>query len=98
MALQMDFTIPETGLTIHNAYIRIKYTTVSFDIQTVTLAIYVSKESESYNAPVYECVYSFQNPDLSDNGKNPYKQGYDFIKTKDEFKDAIDVLDPGQIA
>ena len=41
--------------------------------------------------------YNFT-PSIADNSVNFLKQGYDYLKTLDEYKDTIDLLDEGQIA
>jgi cobalamin biosynthesis Co2+ chelatase CbiK len=37
-------------------------------------------------------------PDVSDSAKNFIKQIYEYLKTLDNFKDAVDLLDEGQTA
>jgi hypothetical protein len=64
---------------------------------------------DKYNLDIYVTIYNNQSKqdvldktsyrfslDITDNGLNPYKQGYNYMKTLEEYKDAIDVLEEGQ--
>ncbi|MCB5235517.1 hypothetical protein [Niallia circulans] len=86
----------ESGIEITNAYITIgrleeqnKYITIYVETFLDQAAYlegkpYVSRKSYNFDA------------DVSENSLNYRKQGYEFMKTMDEYGDAIDVLEEGQ--
>lgn len=96
MALQLEFTAPN-GVTANQAYAFIKSLTeidgssISFQLYTY----YTKEAKENELEPLFTRSYSFT-PDVSDEAKNYRKQGYEFLKTIEEFATALDVLEEGQ--
>jgi len=80
-------------ITLPKAYIKIDGLNGTKELINLSIGIYTSKDGNkivSYNQ-------AFK-PDITDAAKNFIKQGYEYLKTLDEYKDAMDLLDEGQAA
>ena len=78
-----------SGLLVPNAYIRIDEQSGGKNVIDLRVRIYVSKEKREEGAAwVEEKLQSFV-PDTSENSSNFIKQGYDFLKTLEEYADSI---------
>lgn len=71
------------GITIENAYLRIESIEINRDLMTINLKKYADKEKSFFAEKNYTCMYNI-------NGENPFKQGYVYLKTLEEFKEAED--------
>ncbi|MEY8763327.1 MULTISPECIES: hypothetical protein [Clostridium] len=104
MALQKNMTISCVLITMEgllirsedkqldNCYIKIDDYKGDKTSINVTVGIYKDKTlTQKYNQKQYTFT-----PDISDLSKNFIKQGYEYLKTLDEYKDAVDLLDQGQ--
>ncbi|MEK4721526.1 hypothetical protein NST66_29010 [Priestia sp. FSL W8-0524] len=95
MALNKSILL-ESGLEVTDAYHRIetyngdkkelKFTLVSYLDKTAATEGKAALREETFSCP----------PNLADYSYNFIKQGYQYLKTLDQFKDAIDVLEVGQ--
>jgi len=89
MALQQNKQL-QNGLIANNAYIRID--TVSGYKGEITISVnsYTSQQAFLDQVPfLVQNFYTFV-PDVSDGSLNFIKQGYEYLKTIDEYVDAID--------
>ncbi|UAK17547.1 hypothetical protein [Sporolactobacillus terrae] len=81
-------------LTFNDAYFEIE----SLQGYKQMITIYVNVYDNDQKQNVIDKL-SFQYvPDINDDAKNNFKQGYEFIKTQPGFENAIDVLEEGQTA
>jgi hypothetical protein len=97
MALKQNITL-NNGLNIENAYIRIDTFSGSKKSVQIIVNSYISQESFNNGIGYLEQnIYTFT-PDVSNTAKLVIKQGYEYIKTLEEYKDAVDLLDEGQTA
>lgn len=97
MGLRKDLET-KTGLFVRLAYFRIDVLSVKQDEVNFNLMAYVSRE-DFLNGKDYLQYenYSFK-PDMSEEKTlNIYKQAYAYIKNLEEYKNAIDVLENGQV-
>ena len=74
----------ENGIKVDGAYIRVESPSITKGKIIFTARKYVSIDKPFFAEEVIECEYDIE-------GDNPFKQGYDYLKTLDEFKDAKDV-------
>ncbi|NRT69994.1 hypothetical protein [Clostridium beijerinckii] len=88
MALRKKYNIEVYGKNVEfdNAYIEIKSLNGTKDNMTMTIQVYDSDQK----ANVIDTKYYSYTPDESDTSVNNFKQGYNFLKTLDEYKDAND--------
>lgn len=88
----------DMGFVAEDGYIRIN--SINGDKYNLVIEVYFfynqAYATDNY-APFNSSRYFFT-PDIKDDAKNFYKQGYEYLKTLPEFKDAIDVLEEGQTA
>lgn len=78
---------------LENAYIKITNQTGNKEKVLLDVGIYDKKDGVCVLTKYYDFV-----PIVSDSSANFIKQGYEYLKTLDEYKDAVDLLDEGQIA
>lgn len=89
MALSKNINL-ENGLTVENAYIRIDSLAGNKDLLTITVNSYVSQEAFQDGKPYLEQkLYSFT-PSVEEEAPNFIKQGYEYLKTLEEYQDAVD--------
>jgi hypothetical protein len=91
---QIDSTISNQlskTISIDNAYIKIIGLQGNKTDINLTVGIYDKKDGNLLKSS----CHSFT-PNVSDTAKNFIQQGYEYIKTLDEYKDAVDLLDDGQ--
>jgi hypothetical protein len=98
MAFQMTITLP-SGIKVENAYVKI---VDQKGVKNVKLKLIAYKDRESMlnGFPAidgYDISYDF-NPEFGENKGDNITQGYGYLKTLPEFKDAIDILEDGQAA
>ena len=79
----------ELAETITDAYIVISSVFASKELATITVQFKSDKDIKLTKQ------YQFE-PNMTDKGTNVIKQGYEYLKTLDEFKGATDVLETGQ--
>lgn len=90
MALQVDFSL-DNGLEAHNAYVRISYIYGSKTSVAIRVDVYLSQDAFLDNKkPLQNSKNYYFTPSL-DATDNFLKQGYQYLKTLDEFKDAKDI-------
>lgn len=85
MALKMDVKL-DNGLTVSGAYIKIEQVSVNKNCATMLVGTFIDDKN---TIPIYEKFYMFD-PEMSDDSKNIYAQGYAYLKTHTDFKNAID--------
>lgn len=77
---------------IANVYCKIDSFTGDKDLITINVGYY---KDSTKAVKINNKTYSFV-PNIQDTSGNFIKQGYEYLKTLDEFKDAVDLLDEGQ--
>lgn len=85
MALKLNVKL-ENGLFVTDAYCKIEQLEVNKKIATMLVGTFTDNENV---IPIHEKIYIFT-PDMRDNSKNIYAQGYDYLKTHADFKNATD--------
>lgn len=80
--IKFKFDLPDNTV-LNNVYIKI------INIQGSKEKLYLSVIGLLDNEIVYEKIFEFA-PSVEINSDNFIKQGYEYLKTLDEFKDAID--------
>lgn len=95
MALSKNIIL-NNGLTVENAYIRIDTVNGYKGGLDISVNSYISQKVFATGQGYLEQkIYSFI-PNVDDTASNFIKQGYEYLKTLDEYKDAMDLLDEGQ--
>lgn len=93
MALKQNVNF-ENGISLNNAYIKILK--LSGNKENIFLEVGVFKDfNYTDDKYVKKSYYNFK-PNVADNSDNFIKQGYEFLKTLEEFKGAMDILEEGQ--
>lgn len=94
MALQKDESVMcvTREIVFENAYHAIS--DISGNKSNIIFWISVYEDS-TRNSRIRNKDYSFT-PDVAENAPNIYKQIYEYLKTTDEYSDAVDVLEEGQ--
>lgn len=91
MALQMNLEL-NNGLKISNAYIRISYVYGDKTKVSIRVDIYASQKCFlDKKKPLQHSKNYYFTPSLDATATNFLEQGYQYMKTLDEFKDAKDV-------
>lgn len=89
MALSKTIKL-SNGLEIKDAYIRIDTVNGFKNGIDISVNFYVSQETFNNGQGYLEQrMYNFV-PSVEDTAPNFIKQGYDYLKTLDEYKDAVD--------
>lgn len=81
----------DSTFSITNAYIKIINQHGNKEKIQLDIGIFDKKDGNLLIPEYYEFI-----PDISETSKNFIKQGYEYLKTLDKFKDATDLLDEGQ--
>lgn len=87
MALKMNYNKEAFGqtITLNNAYIKITCLTGNKDNLSITATILTNDK----NIVIDEFIYGFV-PSVEDISANFIKQSYEYLKTLDEYNDAVD--------
>lgn len=93
MALKITKTM-DNGITVNDAYVKIVSCGTNKGSANIKVAFYVNQNQEK---SFYEHIYVFT-PDMTDNGVNIWKQGYEYLKNHPDFEGAEDILEDGQQA
>jgi len=105
MALKKDFSFQNTYIstinsetltqtdTISQSYIVVSGVNATKTLATVTVQFKSSDQASTALTKSYQFT-----PDVSETAVNIIKQAYRYLKTLDDFEDATDVLETGQIA
>lgn len=89
MAIQKDVEL-QNGLIVNNAYHRIDTVSGSKNGITISVNSYTSQPAFLDGKPYLEQkIYTFE-PDVSPNAVEIWTQCYEFIKSLDEYKRAVD--------
>lgn len=89
MALQKTLIL-KSGLGVADAYIRIDTVSGCKDSLSISVNSYISQDGfTSGNYPVQQDSFNFT-PSVADDSANFIKQGYEHLKTLDNFIGAID--------
>ena len=92
MALQMRM-VAESGITLESAYIKIEHTSGNAERQSLIVCIYADENARNEDkSPVDQKTYNFE-CSVTDDAPNFIKQGYNWMKTTEEYKDAVDILE-----
>lgn len=82
MAIQIDKVL-NTGIEVKSAYCRIVTIEMQKDRLEFTVKKFKDTAKPSFETSKYLCAYDID-------GKNPFIQAYEYLKTLDEFTGAID--------
>lgn len=96
MALQKTLTI--NGINIENAYIRVD--TISGYKGGITISVNSYTTQDAFNTGagyLKQQIYTFT-PSVVNSASNFIKQSYEYLKSLEEFKEATDILEAGQIS
>lgn len=98
MALLVSVQL-DSGMTISNSYAKIGSFSGDKNLLSIELQFFLDKEKADSNnySPMTVKVYSFT-PSVADDSNNWLKQAYEYLKTLDEYQNAIDVFEEGQLA
>ena len=81
-----------SNVEIPSAYIKI--TNIEGNKNSIFIDIEIFNNNECNT--LLEIKRYYFKPSVEDTASNFIKQGYEYLKTLDEYKDAVDVLDEGQ--
>lgn len=96
MAISKNIEL-SSGLKIDDAYIRIDTVNGYKGGITISVNSYISQKAFKCGKNYLDQkFYSFV-PNVDNNSENFIKQGYSYLKMLEEYKDATDVLEEGQI-
>lgn len=84
----------QNGLAVKGAYVRIISAGTDKIWANIRVGFFVTKNNE---VPFYEHEYVFT-PNMTDEGANLWKQGYEYLKNHPDFAGAEDILEDGQQA
>ncbi|AAP12364.1 MULTISPECIES: hypothetical protein [Bacillus] len=95
MALQITYGMEVFGkqLDFPKAYLQI--VNINGDKTYMTVQVILYDDDQKGNV-INRLQYGFK-PSILDSAPNYHKQGYEYMKTLPEFKNAIDILEEGQI-
>lgn len=96
MAFKISYTAMAYGQQINfsDAYAEVVFITTDKTSLDAQVIIYTNEDkSAEIERKSYRII-----PDVTDTGKNPFKQVYEHLKTLPEFVGAVDVLEDGQTA
>lgn len=98
MALSIRNYALNNGLSAQNAYIRIDNISGNKAVMSLDVKVYANQQAyidgrTNVDSRVYEFV-----PAVSDDAVNYHKQGYEYLKSLNEYSTATDVLEQGQSA
>jgi len=89
MALSKTINL-QNGLTIENSYMRIDSIAGNKNQLTISVNSYVSQQAfQDGKAYLEQKLYSFT-PSVEESSANFIKQGYEYLKTLEEYQDAVD--------
>lgn len=89
MALCKDIIL-ENGLQVKNAYIRIDTVAGYKGGLDISVNSYVSQNAFNSGQGYLEQKFYHFVPSVADGATNFIKQGYEYLKTLEEYKDAVD--------
>lgn len=92
MALKKTITL-NSGLTVENAYIRIDTVSGYKGGLDISVNSYISQEAFNNGQEYLEQKFYNFIPSVEDTAPNFIKQGYKYLKTLQEYIDAIDILE-----
>lgn len=92
MALQKKTTL-KIGMEVENAYFRIEYIEGTKKEVTFCLAVYLDQQSCLDGRAELESSYYTFTPIITETSLNHWKQAYEYLKTLEEFADAVDILE-----
>lgn len=88
---EFKFCTKSTSDILPNAYIKIDFLNGSKEKIILEIGIYSKKDG----IKILSDEQTF-NPSVLENSSNFIKQGYEYLKTLDKYKDSVDLLDDGQ--
>lgn len=93
MALILTNKSFNNGLTLENVYCKVTDVSCNKEKITFNVGIYVNKETKEKGSVTLENKNYSCTHDVSETSRNSIKQAYDYLKTLEEYKNAIDDLD-----
>lgn len=93
MALIITKIETMAGINVQNPYIRIDSIIGNKEKLSILVHAYISQNAfNSGRGNLFAKSYDFV-PSVNEESSNFIKQGYEYLKTLDEYKDAIDILE-----
>lgn len=89
MALKSKLEL-KSGTILSESYIKIIENGGNKEKQNIRIAFFNSETDYIGGKPAIDSELQSFVPDVSDTALNFIKQGYDYLKTLDEYKDAVD--------
>lgn len=83
----------KTGLICPKSYCKILYANCTNQKIEFDLGVYIDKENRLNKKDVLEVERHYCKHDLSEDSKNCLRQAYEYLKTTDDYKHAIDDLE-----
>lgn len=81
------------GIILDKSYSKIAEVVCNKEVINFTLVIYKDKECRILNKDSVQVKHYACTHNINFNSENSIKQSYEYLKTLDEYKDAIDDLD-----
>lgn len=89
MAVQQNIEL-QNGLIVNDAYVRIDTVAGYKGAITISVNSYVSQQDFLDGKPYLEQRFYTFTPDVSPTAKEMWTQGYEYLKTLDEYAGAVD--------
>lgn len=83
----------KSGIKVENAYFMVSNVTCDKTFMEFTVNVFKDKASRNENRTTIDNLKFICNHDISINSSNVIKQAYEYMKTLDEYKNAIDDFD-----
>lgn len=84
--------VMNTGIVAEDSYCKVEEINANKDSMNFYLGIYLNKVARNSNKSPLETILYTCNHDINTN-KNSIKQAYEYLKTLEEYKNAIDDLE-----
>ena len=82
MAIKSNIEL-QNGIKVDGAYLRVEFPSINKDLMSFNLRKYVNTDLSFFSEDMITCDYDIE-------GSNPYSQAYEYLKTLDEYSDAVD--------
>ncbi|MEM5014120.1 hypothetical protein WKH57_25765 [Niallia taxi] len=97
MAFEQNISVIDDQIMVPNAYLKIvsaNVTTIGISVTCdITMYAYKDKEAADNELPPLKTYTDKFTPEFGENVSDIKKQGYNYLKTKLEFADVIDIIE-----